>query len=207
MRIDQEARIQALERQLAALHARIQSMFAFSRSERDPDEGGPVQQVQLRHSALEVHDRVTRVQDYGLASVPPAGTDMLTMFLGGDRGAAVAFGSSSQAHRPRDLGPGDACLHDNRGHRVQLTSGGVVIDAAGDDVTILNAGTVTINASTKVRLVTPRLEVTGEIIDRCDSDGVTMESARNVYNNHHHPVTGVQAGGSTVTSNIPNEQL
>ncbi len=205
--MDQEIRIQALERQLAALHARIQAMFAFSRSERDPDEGGPVQRVQVRHSAFEVHDRVTRVQDYGLASVPPPGTDMLTMFMGGDRGAAVAFGSGNQAHRPRDLAPGDSCLHDNRGHRVQLAGGGVVIDAAGHNVTILNAGTVTINASVKVRLVTPVLEVTGEIIDRCDSDGVTMESTRNVYNNHHHPVTGIQTGGATVTSNIPNEQL
>lgn len=204
--MQQEIRIQALERQLAALQARIHAMFAFSRSERDPDEGGAVQRVQLRHSALEVHDRVLRLQDYGLASVPPAGTDMLTMFMGGDRGAAVAFGSGNQAHRPRDLGPGDACLHDNRGHRVHISNAGVVIDAAGDDVTIVNAGTVTINADVKVRLVTPRLEVTGEIIDRCDTDGLTMEAARNVYNNHHHPVTGVQAGGSTVTSNIPNEQ-
>lgn len=203
----QEIRIQALERQLAALHARIHSMFAFSRSERDPDEGGPVQRVQLRHSALEVHDRVTRLQDYGLASVPPAGTDMLVLFMGGDRGASVAFGAGSQAHRPRDLLPGDACLHDSRGHRVVVNSGGIVLDAAGHDVSVVNAGTVTINAATKIRMVTPRLEVTGEIIDRCDTDGITMEAARNVYNNHHHPVVGVQGGGSTVTSNIPNEQL
>lgn len=203
---DDRARIQQLEAAVRALTLRINGMFAFSRTTQAPGEGGPVQTLQLRHSALELQDAVTRLQDYGFASVPPVGTDVLTMFLGGDRGAGVAFAAGDKASRPRNLGPYDSCLYDQRGRRVQLADAGVIIDAAGDDVTIVNAGTVTINASVKVRIDTPLLEVTGDIIDRCDDDGLSMEASREVYNTHHHQVPGVQAGGSTVTSAVPTEQ-
>jgi len=203
---DDRARIQVLEAAVRALTLRINGMFAFSRTTQAPGEGGPVQTLQLRHSALELQDAVTRLQDYGYASVPPVGTDVLTMFLGGDRGAGVAFAAGDKASRPRNLGPYDSCLYDQRGRRVQLAAAGVIIDAAGDDVTIVNAGTVTINASVKVRMDTPLLEVTGDIVDRCDSDGLSMEASREVYNSHHHPVPGVEAGGFTATSDPPTEQ-
>lgn len=194
------ARIAALERQIERLTQRINGMFAISRSTQDPNDSGPVQTVQVRHSALELHDATMRVQDYGIASVPPIGTDMMTLFMSGDRGRGIAFAAGNQAYRPRGMGAGDTCLYDSRGHRVQLQAGNILVDAAGSTVTVTNATTVIVRASTKIRFETPILEVTGEIKDRCDTDGITNEAFRNLYNIHTHPVPGVQTGGATVTS-------
>lgn len=196
----QAAEIEALRRQVERLTARINNMFAISRSTRDPDDTGPIQTLQMRLSALELHDAVMRVQDYGLASVPPVGTDIMTLFMSGDRGRGIAFAAGNQTSRPRGMGVGDSCLYDSRGHRVQLQDGNILVDANGSTVTVENATTVVVRADTKVRFETPLLEVTGEIRDRCDTDGITAEAFRNLYNIHTHPVPGVQTGGATVTS-------
>lgn len=198
--MNQAAEIEALRRQVERLTARVNNMFAISRSTQNPDDTGPIQTVQMRLSALELHDAVMRVQDYGLASVPPVGTDIMTLFMSGDRGRGIAFAAGNQTARPRGMGNGDTCLYDSRGHRVQLQEGNILVDANGSTVTVENATTVVIKAGTKVRLETPRLEVTGEIIDRCDTDGITAEAFRNLYNIHTHPVPNVDPGASTVTS-------
>lgn len=35
---------------------------------------------------------------------------------------------------------------------------------------------------------TPRLEVTGDIIDKADGTGMSMGDMREIYNDHIHPV-------------------
>lgn len=45
---------------------------------------------------------------------------------------------------------------------------------------------ITLKSTIKVRLETPLLECTGEIKDRCESDGRSMEEMRNIYNGHNH---------------------
>lgn len=202
-----DARLAQLERMVTSLQQRISMMVAFSRSTMDPREGGAVQLVQARHSALELHSDVVRLQDFGFASVPPAGTDMVTIFMGGDRGAAVVIAAGNQATRPRDLAPGDVAVYDGRGHRIRLEAGKITVEAGGDDIEVTNAGTLSVTAADKVRLVTPLLEVTGDIVDRCDTDGESMATARSVYNTHHHDVVGVQGGGSTIQSEVPTEQI
>ena len=57
---------------------------------------------------------------------------------------------------------------------------------------------VIVKAADRVRMETPRLEVTGEIKDRCDGDGKTMEEMRETYNQHTHPG---DSGGTTGTPN------
>ena len=50
-------------------------------------------------------------------------------------------------------------------------------------------------------MVTPLLECTGEIKDRCNSDGRTMEDMRNIYDGHTHP------GDSGGTTGAPNQVM
>jgi uncharacterized protein involved in type VI secretion and phage assembly len=45
-----------------------------------------------------------------------------------------------------------------------------------------------------------------DIQDNTASNSHTMSQMRSIYNGHTHPVTGVQSGGSTVTSNAPTQQ-
>jgi len=45
---------------------------------------------------------------------------------------------------------------------------------------------------------TPRLEVTGDVIDHCDSQSHTAANMRSIYNSHRHG--GVQPGGGTTAT-------
>ncbi|EPP7682817.1 baseplate assembly protein, partial [Yersinia enterocolitica] len=65
-----------------------------------------------------------------------------------------------------------------------------------------NATEVTINASEKVRLNTPLLEVSGDIVDNADSNSTTLKNLREAYNTHNHQLKNVQGGSSTLTSEV-----
>ncbi|MCQ4384175.1 hypothetical protein, partial [Clostridioides difficile] len=67
-------------------------------------------------------------------------------------------------------------------------------------MTVNDATIVTINAATKVRMVTPRFECTGDIVDNCDTTGGSMAADRVIFDEHEHNVRNVQGGTTTVTS-------
>lgn len=97
-------------------------------------------------------------------------------------------------------------IYSQDGKQIYLTaSGGIVIDAKNQAVTVNNATTVTINAATKVRMVTPLLEVTGDIIDNAGSNAHNMAQMRSIYNTHTHPIVNVQTGSSTTNTNAPSQ--
>jgi phage gp45-like len=92
------------------------------------------------------------------------------------------------------------------GKQIYLTaSGGIIVKANGQPVEIDGATTVTINAATKIRAVTPRFECTGDIVDNCDSTGRSMAADRVIYDSHTHPVPNVQLGGPGTTTQQPNQ--
>ncbi|HBD37517.1 MAG TPA: baseplate assembly protein, partial [Cupriavidus sp.] len=165
-----------------------------------------VQMMQVKLNALETRDNTPRVGEFGHASNPPVGSDAIVVFLGGDRSNGVVLGTVHQPSRPTGLAPGESMLYSQDGKRVYLTaSGGIVVEAKNQAVTVNNATTVTINASAKVRMVTPRFECTGDIVDNCDTTGRSMAADRVIYDSHEHDIHNVQPGSSTVTSNPPNQ--
>lgn len=74
-----------------------------------------------------------------------------------------------------------------------------------DGNTTVTSPTVTVNASTKVKLDTPLLEVTGAITatgNISDTNGTkSMAAMRSVYNTHTHPENGTGGG----TTSQPNQ--
>ncbi|TAL89292.1 MAG: phage baseplate assembly protein V [Candidimonas sp.] len=172
------------------------------------NDSGAVQTLQASLDQQETIDNLPRVAEFGLASRPPAGSDVIVLFAAGDRSNGVVVATNHQATRLKNLAEGDSALYDSRGRYIWLgADGGIVVNAAGP-VTINGATVVTVNAATKVRMVTPLLEVTGEIKDNCDTTaGTTMTKIRQVHDIHTHPVNEVQGGLSTVTSDVPNQQL
>lgn len=155
-------------------------------------DGGPVQLIQvdtgprLNGQPLTVHDDIPRLAEFGFSSHPPADADVALLCLNGERSNAMIIATGHQASRPTGLAIGDSILYDLRGHYVWLTPAGIIVEAKGNDVTVNNATNITINASTKVRLVTPRLEVTGDVIDHCDSQTATLKDLRDAYDAHKH---------------------
>jgi phage baseplate assembly protein V len=126
------------------------------------NDAGNVQMLQVRLGTQELRDSTPRLGEFGHASRPPAGSDVVAVFVAGDRSNGVVIATGHQASRPRDMLEGESQLYDLWGRSVYLTKdGGIVIEAQGTPVTVNNATTVTVNASAKVQFNVPVLEVSG----------------------------------------------
>ncbi|NTZ82191.1 phage baseplate assembly protein V [Burkholderia metallica] len=170
------------------------------------NDAGSVQKLQVKVNGLETIDNLANLMHFGFSSGPPIGTDVAIVFIGGDRSNGVVVASNHQASRPKDLKAGEAMIYSQDGKQVYLTaSGGIIVNANGQDVEVNSATNVTINASEKIRAVTPRLECTGDIIDNCDSQTSTLADLREAYDAHKHDVVNVQTGGSTIATTAPND--
>lgn len=180
------------------------------------DDSGAVQRMQGVFSAEEVIDLLQRVAEFGFTSSPPAGSDMLVVFVGGERSKGVVLGTSHPESRPTGLAPGEAMLYSQSGQRVYLSAGGIVIDAAGTSVTVQNATDVTVSASgdvsvtaagaltlkaASIKLDAPTVTATGNLVangnisDQGAGTPKTMAGMRTAFNSHTHTAPG--GGGAT----------
>lgn len=188
------------------LYARIAMLFGRGRITAPVDDSGTVQMMQVQKSGLEVADDQYRVAEFGFTSNPPVGSDVLTLHVAGDRTAGAVIGTNHQPSRPTGLQPGESMLYSQDGKYVYITAGGgISVFANGQPVNVTGATTITVNATEKVRAVTPLFECTGDIVDNCDTTGRSMAADRVIYDSHDHDVHNVQSGSSTVTSNSPNQ--
>lgn len=178
------------------------------------NDAGGVQMMQVKLNALETRDNTPRAAEFGLASNPPVGSDAFVVFLGGDRSNGVVLGTVHQPSRPRNLAPGETMLYSQDGKYVYLTaSGGIVVEAKGQPVTVDDASDVTVNctgvfkvvAPGGVQFIAPTVTSTGDIQDNTETNANTMAQMRSIYNGHNHAVPNVQLGGPGTTTNAPNQ--
>ena len=183
---------------------RIASMLGVGRVTAMQDGGG-TQSVQYQ-TPLEVAS-AHRLAEFGFSSGLPVGTDVVLAFLGGDRSNPVVIATNHQGYRHSDLSPGETVMYNQWGLYIQLTEGGISIDAKGQDVTVNNAKNLTATATEQVKLITPKLLVTGDVIDNCETNDKTLKQLRDAYNDHDHEVKGVEQGNDAITSEKPGEQV
>lgn len=183
---------------------RIASMLGVGRVTAMQDGGG-TQSVQYQ-TPLEVAS-AHRLAEFGFSSGLPVGTDVVLAFLGGDRSNPVVIATNHQGYRHSDLSPGETVMYNQWGLYIQLTEDGISIDAKGHDVTVNNAKNLTATATEQVKLITPKLLVTGDVIDNCETNNKTLKQLRDAYNDHDHEVKGVEHGNDNVTSEKPEEQV
>lgn len=150
------------------------------------DDATKMQGLQVKLLDGEVCNNVDRVQNYGFTSVPLPGAEGIYLALGGSRDHGVVIVADDRRYRIKGLQGGEVAIYTDEGDKIVLKRGNVI----------------EITAATKIRMVTPLLEVTGEVHDRCDADGMTMEGMRQTYNTHNHPEN--DAGGPT---DQPNQQM
>ncbi|MFL3115944.1 phage baseplate assembly protein domain-containing protein [Klebsiella pneumoniae] len=183
---------------------RIASMLGVGRVTAMQDGGG-TQSVQYQ-TPLEVAS-AHRLAEFGFSSGLPVGTDVVLAFLGGDRSNPVVIATNHQGYRHSDLSPGETVMYNQWGLYIQLTEDGISIDAKGQDVTVNNAKNLTATATEQVKLITPKLLVTGDVIDNCETNNKTLKQLRDAYNEHGHEVKGIEQGNDAVTSEKPGEQV
>lgn len=195
------------------LFRRVQMLFGRGRITY-VDDSGSVQEMQVKMSDWETLDNRIRVAEFGLTSNPPIGSDALALHIAGDRTSGAVFATNHQPSRPTGLQSGETMLYSQDGKSVYITaSGGIVVEAKGQNVVVNNAANVTCNCSGVykvvapggVQFVTPLVSSTGDIQDNSATQPRTMATMRAIYNAHNHNVANVQAGGSTVVSNPPNQ--
>lgn len=188
---------------LNALYRRALNLIGRGRV-KQVDDTKSVQLIQIEFGPLETRDKTPRVGHYGFAYNPPDDSDVIVLCVGGDRDNAVAIATNHQASRLKNLARGEVALFHQDGRFVKLGAAGIVVEAGNKPIDVNNATVVTIKASTKVRLETPLLEVTGQITAGGNITDATRSMAgdRAKYNAHTHP--GVTAGGaSTGTTSQP----
>ncbi|HIF5760743.1 TPA: phage baseplate assembly protein domain-containing protein [Raoultella ornithinolytica] len=183
---------------------RIASMLGVGRVTAMQDTGG-TQSVQYQ-TPLEVAS-ACRLAEFGFSSGLPVGSDVVLAFLGGDRSNPVVIATNHQGYRHSDLSPGETVMYNQWGLHILLTEAGISIDAKGKDVTVNNAKNLTATATEQVKLITPKLLVTGDVIDNCETNDKTLKQLRDAYNDHDHEVKGVEHGNDAVTSEKPEEQV
>jgi len=137
-------------------------------------------------------------QHYGFTSRALPGAEIIVIQEGNH---LIAVASDDRRYRLA-MANGEVALYDHLGQHFHLKSDGTV-DVVGVNEVRVIAPLVKVVASTKVRLETPLLEVTGNITAGGNINDATrpMSADRDIYNGHTH--TG-DSGGTTGT---PNQEM
>jgi phage gp45-like len=123
---------------------------------------GAMQRLQVNILSGETADGIEHFEPAGFTSSPLPGAEVIILTLASGHRVAVVV--ADRRKRPQDLAPGAAALY--------CTADGIAQLIALPDG--------------KFRLIGD-LEVTGDVRDRCDSGGLTMQEMRDTYNAHTHP--------------------
>jgi phage baseplate assembly protein V len=176
------------------------------------NDTGSVQKLQAGLSPLEVRDGTPRLAEFGFTSYPPDGSDAVALFVGGDRSEGVIVATGHQQSRPTGLSQGESMMYSQDGKQVYMTaSGGIVVNANGQNVVVNDAADVTWTCTGKFKVVapggvefdTPLVSSTGDIQDNSGTNEDTMADMRHDYDEHGHPVAEVESGGATIISGTP----
>ena len=155
------------------------------------DESSGMPKAQLTLSAIETHNDIWLMQDFGFASSPTLNSGLVLLNRSsGHMGQSVAIGGHDSRYRPRNLSPGESCVYDSGGQTIYLRNGSTITITANEEIIVNATSSVTINCANVT--INGTLTVTGDVI--VGSNKISAIS-------HKHG--GVQVGGSTTTQPVP----
>jgi phage baseplate assembly protein V len=147
------------------------------------DDSKQLQIVQLGVLEGETVDGGEHFQPYGISGVPPVGSEAVVVFPNGDRGHPLVFSVTHRASRPTGGQPGEFTIYNGlTGAKVRMLASGdiEITPATGKNVLVHDAG-----SSVALAL-------------KADVDALKSWAST-----HTHLVSGVTAGGASVTSASP----
>lgn len=127
------------------------------------DDSGTQQKMKLVGLKSEELDEIVRVQGFGLSSNPSLDSEGVLLTLGGRSDRAMVIGVEHKTHRPTNLQPGETALYDAYGKILKLVEAEVFLDAGGKPVRVVNATTVTVEASETITLKAPTIVLDGSV--------------------------------------------
>ncbi|MFS7553972.1 phage baseplate assembly protein V, partial [Pasteurella multocida] len=118
--------------------------------------GDNIQKAQVSGLAGETLQDVELMQQFGFTSVPPAGTQVVVVPVGGKTTHSIIIATENGAFRVKNLENGETALYDQSGSTIILKQGRLVeVDC---DTFKLNCKTYQVNASASADFTTPKLE-------------------------------------------------
>lgn len=147
------------------------------------DDAG-IQRLQIKTLNGDVHE-VPRIQQYGFTSVPHNGAEAMLAMINDSDG--VVFAVDDRRYRLKGLQDGEVALYDDEGTKVHIKRGGIIH----------------CKAATKIELETPdaffsgNIHADGDIKDRAQTSGYTMQAMRDKHDLHSHPGVHGETGAAT----------
>lgn len=96
------------------------------------NDDGAIQLVKIQLMENEIQDGVERIQNYGMTSNPPAGSECVPVFVGGSRDHGVAVAVDCGAWRVTGLASGEVCIYSKFGQKILLKSNGEILFTTTD---------------------------------------------------------------------------
>lgn len=106
-----------------------------------------LQSLQVSLLADEVREDVERFQNYGFTAHPLPGAEAVAASVAGSRDHVLVIAVDDRRYRLKGLAHGEVAIYTDQGDKIVLKRG----------------GTIEVTASTKVRLVAPLVEMTGDL--------------------------------------------
>ncbi len=164
-----------LDKLIAPLKTRLANMMARAVVSL-VDDSKKMQILQLGVLADETRDDVERVQNYGFTSVPLSGAEAVVIFVGGRRDHGLAIAVDDRRYRIKNLESGEVAIYTDE----------------GDSIVLKRGGNIEVNASTKVTITSPLVEMSGAltVAGEVTGNGIALST-------HTHPETGGTTGVPT----------
>lgn len=166
---------------LAGLRQRIAMMLARGVVNMI-DDSARIQLLQLGLLADEARDRVQRMQNYGLTSVPKPGAEAIVVCLGGTRDRIFAIAVDDRRYRKKNMEEGEVALYTDEGDYILLKRGRIIEVVAGNAINV-TCPAVTLDGNLNV---TGNITADGTVQGKTDvisGDGPTAVTGKG----HEHP--------------------
>lgn len=135
------------------LFRRLRLLMTFARQLR-VDDSGDLQIMQIEGLLGELRDDVPRIGEWGIASTPPADSQLVVIALGADRGQLVVIGVEDRKTRRKNIPAGAVELYSAHATaRIRIDAAGVIsidgtqLNGTTGPVVLNVTGAVTVNAS------------------------------------------------------------
>lgn len=156
------------------LRRRLQAIAARGVVRLVNDAGGfQVMQVQLRAGETRTAERM---QGYGFTAVPHEEAEAVVVAPGGNPEHGIVIAVDDRRYRLKGLEEGEVAMYTDEGYHIRIRRGGLIEVTGGTELRVVSP-LVTMSGD---------LVVKGDVTDRADTGGQSMEAMRGVFNTHVH---------------------
>lgn len=131
----------------------------------------------------ELKSNVERIQDYGMTSVPPAGSLATVLFVGGDRSNGLIIAAENRKIRVNGLKSGEVAIYTDEGDEIYLKRGHEI--AVKTTKFVINADEIQMNGAVSILKtldVEKNIKSKAEVADQKGN----LTEIRSIFDAHTH---------------------